>query len=89
MNGDLITGIIVGIVICVWNIYLVLRIETLNMRIKTMPTPEQLAKQIINMKIPIDELPLDLQEKAFNMVQNTKLAQQPKSLTSEKNSYIG
>jgi hypothetical protein len=80
-----------GGALTIWNIYLVIRLEGLYMKFRTLPTPEQLAKLILTMKIPLDELPPEIKAKAMQMIPDDLSSghQNVGKLPKGRENYIG
>lgn len=79
--NELIVGIIVGIFCC----YTYIRLSMLQRQLDTFPTPAQLAKEIINIKLPMSELPPEMQNRIAQA--NAPLPQA--TLMEEKPTYMG
>lgn len=55
--------LVIGMVLGVWNAYLFFKIKGLEFVLKTIPSPEELAKEVLKVKLPLSDLPPELAEK--------------------------
>ena len=70
-------------------VYVLIKLKQLENAINTFPTPEELAAEIVKIKIPLDTLPPDLKQKVQNMM-GTEYNQQPlPPLPINPPSYMG
>ncbi len=81
---SLIIGIILGIFCC----YTYVKLSMIQHRLDTLPTPLDLAKEIVNIKLPISELPQDVQDRLAQMNGQQQPLPQNK-LTPERPNYLG
>jgi hypothetical protein len=59
MTIEMIAILVLGIAIGVWNAYLFFKIRQIE---DSIPTPEEIAKEVIRVKIPLSDLPPEMQE---------------------------
>lgn len=76
MNLETILVLILGIIIGIWNTYLYLKIREIEYG---MPSIEDIAKEVIKVKIPLSELPQDLQEQYMRGMSPIPNSIQPKN----------
>jgi hypothetical protein len=90
--SEFIWGMITGGLIVAWNLFLIFKISALEYKLKMLPTPEQLAKTILNMKIPLDDLPPDIKARAMELIPEMNQPTPPASINITnklKQTYIG
>jgi len=87
----LISGVIIG----GWNIYLYSKIRNNHIRVNdfvtNFPTPEELAKEILKVKMPIEELPDDVKNKIKGMMNTSEDNNTNSDVLTKSNipSYMG
>jgi hypothetical protein len=82
--NEIITGIVIGIIICYWNIFLISHIIILYKKVNMGPNMDEIAKNLLTMKMPIEDLPDELKQEAQEMYNN-----QLKKEKNNRGSYIG
>jgi len=66
MNIETIVVLVLGVGVGAWNAYLYFKLRELEQSIYSYPTIEEIAKEVIKIKIPISELPPELQEQMMS-----------------------
>jgi hypothetical protein len=62
MSIDIIAILLLGIGVGAWNAYLYFKIKQIE---DFIPTPEEIAKEVIKVKIPLSDLPPEMQEQVM------------------------
>jgi hypothetical protein len=78
-----------GLTIGAYLMYLRMKIAILEKEIKNFPTPQELANEILRIKIPISDLPPDVQANMMNSGKLPPIQNKPAKLDKGDSSYIG
>jgi hypothetical protein len=92
ISTDLIIGLVVGGGVGTFVTWSIIRLNELYYTVNSLPTPQDLAKEIIKIKIPLSELPPDMVEKlqAFQEASGEHGGQRPQSKSlNGRDNYIG
>ena len=80
--------LIIGIIIGIFCAYVQIKLAILEQEIKKFPSPMDLAREIVKIKLPLTELPPDVQEQ-IKMENKILHPPQSPSLTPERPTYVG
>ena len=80
-------GAVSGIVIFGWNMYLFGKIKLIEHMVQSLPNPEQLAKEILKVKLPLSELSPDMLHNGMMMGESSNVPEKDSKL--KKSNYIG
>ena len=83
---DYIAGVLIGLCIGAYLVYLRMKIAILEKELKNFPTPQELANEILRIKLPISDLPPDIQANFMGTKKGTMPPIKPEKIDS---SYIG
>jgi hypothetical protein len=81
-------GAIGGIIICFYNLYIFGKIKMLELKINSLPNPEEMAKQILKVKLPLSELTPEMIQNGLNLG-NMSPEEPVTGKKSKKDNYIG
>lgn len=80
-------AIAIGILIGIFCTYVILKIRLIELNMNNFPTPDELAREIVKIKLPLSELPQDVQNQIEAEGEAFKKLQQPK--LQERPNYVG
>ena len=69
--------------------YMHYRLTTIENAIATFPTPEEMAREVIKVKLPINELPPEVQEFATQMANTQQQGKPLPTIKGKESNYIG
>ena len=93
MTNEVLIGIVIGLVFGIIAMAILAKFMSINRKIKEIyafldafPTPQEMATEILKVKMPISELPPEAMENVRNAL-DEKMENQ--EMTTEKSNYIG
>ena len=94
-----INGIVVGVAVSAVAYYIEKLIKTLNRhenmmyelyeKYDSIPSPEEMAKQVLHTKLPVEDLPEDMQQEIFKAASDVLSKQNDEPSIKNKTGYIG
>jgi len=89
--GSMIIGGVITLTGGTFIIYVLSELAALRRKVNAFPTPEQLAKEIVKIKIPLSELPEDVANELMRMKGNPAYnpAEKMPNPSQHKTTYIG
>jgi hypothetical protein len=89
MDNAIIAAYVVGAITYGALVYLFMKLRAIEKKLDSFPTPEELAKEIIRVKLPFSELPPDMQAEIMSLQSKNPKSPLSKINDKEQSSYIG